>query len=131
MEEDNQAPWYHGSPHHLTTLRPGSTITQNRRLAEVFSHKPSLVTIEDDGAIRHNGTAQGLLYQIIEAVQPEDVTPHPRTSMPLRFEWLTTRALRLTLLGPVEIREEEILTEADLKEIQKRLHPESPAHPAT
>ena len=35
--------WYHGSQQELTTLRIGSSITQNRNVAKGFSHSPSLL----------------------------------------------------------------------------------------
>ena len=103
--------WYHGSPLQLTVLRAGSTITRNRDLARVFSHKPPLVSIVDDGALQHTGTRPGYLYRIDEPLGPEDVTPHPRTTMPAGLEWLTRRELRLSLIGPTEVREKEFLTE--------------------
>ena len=34
--------WYHGSPQQLAFIRAGSTVTQGRRLAEIFSHKPAV-----------------------------------------------------------------------------------------
>jgi len=37
---DYSKPWYHGSPLKLDVLRAGSTMTQWRDLARVFSHKP-------------------------------------------------------------------------------------------
>ena len=73
--------WYHGSPFELTTLREGSTITQDRNLARVFSHKPTLVSVSDDGKIQHSGTVSGFLYLIAEDIQPDDVYPHPTSSM--------------------------------------------------
>lgn len=113
--------WYHGSPLQLTYLLPGSTITQNEALARIFSHKPPLVSIADDGTIRHNGTQPGFLYIIDEPVSPEDVYPHPRSSMPPEWEWLTRRALRVRLLGPVEITPDELLSEDELAEIYRRM----------
>jgi hypothetical protein len=56
--------WYHGSPNVLTILSSGSTITQLRWLAEVFSHKPEIVSVADDGSFQHNGRAAGYLYQV-------------------------------------------------------------------
>ena len=56
---DYAQPWYHGSPLELRVLREGSTITQDRHLATVFSHKPTVVSMEDDGRLRHNGTQPG------------------------------------------------------------------------
>lgn len=136
-------PWYHGSPLRLEVLRAGSTVTQWRDLARVFSHKPAIVTISDDRAtvdgratvnsrakadsrvIQHNGTRPGYLYEIAEAVRPEDVTPHPRTTMAPNDEWLTTRELRLRLIEKTVVRAEEFLPEeaaAALREQVARRH---------
>jgi hypothetical protein len=117
---DNQT-WYHGSPYKLTSIRAGSTITQDRDLARVFSHKPPIVSMGDDGTLRHTGTLPGYLYRIDEPVAPEDVTPHPRSSMPPGAEWLTRRALRLALLDPTEVREEERLSEEEVDELRRRM----------
>lgn len=113
--------WYHGSPYRLSVLREGSTITRDRHLAEVFSHKPPIVSLEDDGTIRHNGTAAGYLYRVIDPVAEEDVYPHPRSSMPPGKEWLTRRELRVEFIGPVPVREAERLSEQELQEIHARL----------
>lgn len=94
-------PWFHGSPLGLTSLRTGSTITQNRKLAEAFSHKPTLLMAEDDGTIYQNGEAVGTLYLLAEPLGPGDVTPHPRSTMPSGWEWLTTRELKVLSLGKV------------------------------
>jgi hypothetical protein len=109
--------WYHGSPCQLKTLLPGSTVTRDRHLAEVFSHKPTIVSISDDGTIQHNGTMPGLLYRIAEEIRPGDVYPHPNSSMEAGKEWLTSRELRLALIGPVEIVEEERLTEDEIAKL--------------
>jgi hypothetical protein len=113
--------WYHGSPYELITIRAGSTITQDRDLARVFSHKPPVVSMDDDGSLRHTGTVPGYLYRIAEPVGTEDVYPHPQSSMPPGAEWLTRRELCVTLLGPTEVRDEERLTEQDLADL-RRLH---------
>jgi hypothetical protein len=96
-------PWFHGTPLELAILRAGSTITQYHRLAEVFSHKPTIVSAEDDGSIRHNGVAEGYIYLVTEQLQPGDVIPHPRTTMAPGWEWLTRRDLPLTKLGSVSL----------------------------
>jgi hypothetical protein len=106
--------WYHGSPYALTTLRPGSTITPDRHLATVFSHKPAVVSIDDDGAIRHNGVRAGYLYIVDEEVGPGDVCPHPRSSVAAGLEWLTTRELALRLAGPTAVMDAERLTEEEI-----------------
>jgi hypothetical protein len=115
------AAWYHGSPLELTVLRRGSTITQNRDLARAFSHKPSILSISDEGRIQHNGTAPGFLYQIDEEIRPGDVEPHPRTTMDAGLEWLTTRDLRLSLIGSAELTDDEMLTEDDIAALRQRM----------
>lgn len=114
MKFDPSRPWYHGSPRVLTTLQAGSTITQNSKLARIFSHKPSLVSAEDDGRLRHNGRLSGYLY-CVEGVRPADVIPHPQTTMQPGEEWLTVRELPLVLLWVVEVIEEELLTEEEVE----------------
>ena len=91
--------WYHGSDRVFAELRAGSTVTQWRALAEAFSHRPSALWYDDDGVIRHNGTAKGYLYIIDEPVEAgRDVYPHPRTTMDQNAEFLTARPLRVRLL---------------------------------
>lgn len=113
MDCDFTLPWYHGSPLKLTTLRTGSTITQRENLARVFSHKPSLVSVGDDG-IKHNGTLSGFLYVVAEEVPPEAVYPHPRTTLGSGDEWLTKRNLRLRCLGSVDATPEELLSNTEI-----------------
>ena len=114
-------PWYHGSPLELTMLRAGSTITQKEELARIFSHKPSIVSAEDGGRIKHNGTLRGYLYTITEEIGPDDVIPHPQTTMEPGEEWLTKRYLRVQLLGPVEVVPEEQLSDAEKEALNERL----------
>jgi hypothetical protein len=94
-------------------LRTGSTVTRDRDLARVFSHKPALVCIEDDGSLRHDGKLPGYLYVVAEKVAEGDVTAHPRSAMAPAREWLTTRPLRLALVEPTEIRADEMLPESE------------------
>jgi hypothetical protein len=111
--------WFHGSPFKLTHLDPGSTITPQRELARVFSHKPSIVSIADDGAIKHDGTQPGYLYRVMD-VKPGDVYEHPLSSMPAGKEWLTTRRLPLQLVGSTEVDREELLSPAEVSELEQR-----------
>jgi hypothetical protein len=113
--------WYHGSPLALTELRPGSTITQDRDLARVFSHRPPVVSLGDDGEIKHSGTLPGYLYRIAEEIRPEDVYPHPRSTISPGTEWLIRRALRVELIGSTQVVEEERLTEADIARMRRHL----------
>ena len=118
---DYTRPWWHGSPKLLTKLWTGSTITQDRRLAEVFSHKPTLTSIEDElGRIRHNGTEDGYLYRIDELLSAVDVYPHPETTMGWGLEWLTRRPIRVKLIGPVAVAEDEFLSEADIADLWQK-----------
>lgn len=131
---DFTRPGYHGSPYTIETLLPGSTITQDEALARVFSHKPPIVALEDDPAVlaqgaprlRHNGEQPGLLYIIDEPLTPQDIEPHPRSSMPPGLEWLTRRPLRLRLLGPVPIDPTQILSPEDIAALLARGNPSSP-----
>lgn len=115
MEEwDYNKAWYHGSPLELTKIRKGSTITQDSDLARVFSHKPTLVSISDDGMIKHNGKVPGFLYRIRDHIGPRDVYPHSRSSMEKGKEWLAKRELLVELIGPTQIVEEETLTDDEI-----------------
>ena len=116
---DYTARWYHGSPRVLDVLLTGSTITQWRDLARVFSHKPPVVSITDDRQIQHNGARPGYLYEIAEPVLPDDVEPHPRTTMGPGDEWLTRRELRLRLIGGTAVRPAEHLTDDDLDALRR------------
>ena len=113
--------WYHGSPKRLSQLRTGSTITRNREFAEIFSHEPTLVVLEDDGRIRHNGVLKGYLYVVDERVRPEDIIPHPRSTLPPNSEWLTERPMRLRYLGEVKLSEEKRLGEDEVAQLLQRL----------
>ena len=113
--------WYHGSPFRLTTIREGSTIIQDRDLARVFSHKPTFVSVSDDGKIKHSGTMPGFLYFVSEDNHPDDVVPHPTSSMVVGKEWLTTRALRVQLIESTRIRGDERLTEEQIVKLRRML----------
>jgi hypothetical protein len=117
MESDKSQAWYHGSPYEMVILRAGSTITQKRELARIFAHKPTIVSVSDEGQIKHNGSRQGYLYIIEDEIKPDDVTPHPRTTMSPGDEWLTNRELRLRLLGPVSIVPDEQLSDEEIADL--------------
>lgn len=112
--------WYHGSPCMLDMLRAGSTITRNRELARVFSHKPPLVSVSDDGQLRHNGDMPGYLYAVAEAIEAGDIFAHPRSTLTAGEEWLTTRDLRLRLLCPTQPAASERLSEEECGELRSR-----------
>ena len=92
--------WYHGSNKIFAELKTNSTITQWRELAEAFSHQPSGLGYDDNGAISHNGTEKGFLYIIDEPiVVGEDICQHPRTTMDENAEFLTKRPLKVKLIS--------------------------------
>lgn len=117
---DYSKPWYHGSPLKLDVLRTGSTMTQWRDLARVFSHMPPIVSISDDRRLQHNGTQPGYLHEIAEPVGAADVEQHPRSTMGPGDEWLTHRDLRLRLIGETVVRPEEFLSDEDVEALKRR-----------
>jgi len=120
IDWDYSKPWYHGTPLKIYTIFRGSTITQDRNLARIFSHKPTLVSISDDGVIKHNGSTPGFLYRIDDAIQPNDVRPHPNSSMEWGMEWLTNRELRVKLIDRTAVVDSERLTEREVAELMKK-----------
>ena len=119
LEEFNYSkPWYHGTPQkNIFILRKGSTITQHIDLARVFSHKPTIVSIQDN-ELRHDGNKPGFLYTVCEVLSPEEIYPHPRSSMEWGMEWLTKLPLSLSLLGPTEIIKSELLTDTEITNLK-------------
>lgn len=113
--------WYHGSPAKITELRTGNTITRHYNLACIFSHKPPILSINDEGIIKHNGRENGLLYIIDEPIDlMEDIEPHPRTTMGEEMEWITKRELKLKLIEEIgEPKIEDILTEEEINVLRK------------
>ncbi len=99
IDHPGSTTWYHGSSEDLTELRAGSSITRNKELAVAFSHRPTELSVADDGAIRHNGTTPGCLYVVDEAVGAGDVRVHPSCSPDDPWEWVTQRPLRLKRLA--------------------------------
>lgn len=124
MEWDYTQPWYHGSPLQLTVLLPGSTITPDRDLARIFSHKPTIVSqdVNDQGerTLKHTGQAPGFLYRVAETVNPADVLPHPQTTMGPRQEWLIKRALRVALIEPTQLIANEKLSDAEIAALRAK-----------
>ncbi|MGM0401861.1 MAG: hypothetical protein ACQEQT_11270 [Chloroflexota bacterium] len=117
---DYAKPWYHGSPLKIDILREGSSITQNRALARIFSHKPTVVSVDEEEGIKHDGQKPGFLYRIGEKVSPADICPHPRSTMDPGTEWLTTRPLRLDLVCPTQVIEKEQLTERETAKLMRK-----------
>lgn len=114
--------WYHGSPFELDELAEGSTITQDRHLAEIFSHKPPIVCVDDTGNRYHNGKQNGFLYVIDEVITSEDVYPHPKTTMAPGDEWLITKPLKVKKIANTHPKIEELLSAEEEEELIKRLN---------
>ncbi|MGZ9583767.1 hypothetical protein [Paenibacillus marinisediminis] len=119
---DYNKPWFHGSPSILNELLEGSTISQDRDLARIFSHKPSLVVVDDSGTRYHNGKANGYLYVIDDTITPNDVYPHPKTSMNPGEEWLISRPLKVKKIAETKPILEEQLSIEDEENLKKRLN---------
>ncbi len=112
--------WYHGSQQKLTTLRIGSSITQDRNVAKAFSHRPSLLTMPDDGPVKHDGVTSGYLYTVTDEIGPDDVDPHPHPVNTTRWEWLTNRELKLKLIEQTIVADKERLTDQEIAEIKRK-----------
>ena len=117
---DHTLTWYHGSQQKLTTLRVGSSITQNINVAKAFSHRPSLLTQSGGGTVKHDGVTPGYLYTIADEIGPEDVYPHPHPVNATRWEWLTNRELKLKLVEQTVVTDDERLTDQEIAEIKRK-----------
>ncbi len=92
--------WYHGSDKIFSELKPNSTITQWKELAEAFSHQPTALGYDDNGVISHNGKEKGYLYVIDEPIAVGiDIYLHPRTAMDENAEFLTKRPLKVRMIS--------------------------------
>ncbi|MCQ4924043.1 hypothetical protein NE686_13155 [Tissierella carlieri] len=104
MNIKSDGEWYHGSNLKIDVLRVGSTITQWKELAEAFSHKPTILSYEENGKITHNGKEIGFLYKINESlIIGRDIYQHPRTTMDINVEFLTKRPLKLQLISVLQL----------------------------
>ncbi len=121
--------WYHGSQQRLTTLRTGSSITQNRGVAKAFSHRPSLVAMSyggegepqpDEWKVRHNGVTLGYLYAVADEIGPDDVRPHPDPTNTSRWEWLTNQELKLELIEETVVTASERMTDEETAALERK-----------
>ena len=112
--------WYHGSQQELTTLRVGSSITQDKTVAKAFSHRPSLLTMSEGGTVKHDGVTSGYLYTVADEIGPDDVHPHPHPVNATRWEWLTNRELKLKLIEQTIVTDEERLTDQEIIEMKRK-----------
>ena len=120
MSFKKEKTWFHGSPLELEKLRKGSTITQIEKLAQIFSHKPSIVSVSDDGEIKHNGKVKGRVYRIAEEVTVDDIFEHPKSSMEKGCEWITNKEFKLQFLYEISYSPADILSETEIEELKMR-----------
>ncbi len=112
--------WYHGSQQELTTLRVGSSITQDKTVAKAFSHRPSMLSMSEGGTVKHDGVTPGYLYTVADEIGPDHVHPHPHPVNATRWEWLTNRELKLKLIEQTIVTDEERLTDQEIAEIKQK-----------
>ena len=112
--------WYHGSQQKLTTLRVGSSITQDKTVAKAFSHRPSMLSMSEGGTVTHDGVTPGYLYIVADEISPEDVYPHPHPVNATRWEWLTNRELKLELIEQTIATDKERLTDQEIAEMKRK-----------
>jgi hypothetical protein len=114
-----EKPWYHGSPRRLTMLRAGSTITQDKELARIFSHKPAIVIGDESNEHwKHTGPfAQGFLYRVVGGITGRDIEAVPHSSLSSGLEWNTKIEFPLGLVSETNIIKEELLTRPELLEM--------------
>ena len=124
---DYSLTWYHGSQQWLRELRTGSSITQNRNLAKAFSHRPSIVSMSDEGeslsdacSVKHNGITPGHLYTVFEEIGSEDIYPHPHPANADRWEWVARRELKLELIEKTIVTNRERLTDEEIAELRQK-----------
>ena len=120
MSLNYQSTWFHGSPLNLEKLCKGSSITQIEKLARAFSTKPTVVSVSDDGSIRHNRKEKGRVYKIIDTVTPDDYYKHPATTMDEGWEWITKRDFRLEFLYEYQSAPDDILSEEEIRALKER-----------
>jgi len=118
---DYSAPWYHGSPEDLTVLRQGSWLTQFEEMAKAFSHRPSLISFEDDDRhVKHDGRMPGFLYLVDEPIGPNDVTYLRDTA---QTHWQSTRDLRVRCVAELPFDDPPQLSAEEIAALRKD-HPE-------
>lgn len=107
-----ESDWYHGSPLKLSTLSPGSSVTQVKALAMAFSHKPARLAVEiteDDGSgekrvrIDHDGRKPGYLYRVFVVDPEDDLVANPDYRGSPGEEKLTKMELALELIAEVPL----------------------------
>jgi hypothetical protein len=123
MTEDNTPGpnWYHGAQQRVTVLRAGSSVTRYLPVAIAFSHRPTVVSYEDNGRIRHDGSAHGFIHCVDEPLGPDDLCLHPACQRSgTDWEWVTQRDLALRILFEVDPDPDDHLYPDDIAGLQGR-----------
>ena len=89
-------------------------------LARVFSHKPELMSVNNETSIKHNGTQPGFLYWVDEVLTLNDIYPLDHPANVSQWEWITRHDVRLRLLEETRVRAEDVLSEAEIEALVKR-----------
>ena len=116
---DYSRTWYHGSQQELNRLRCGSSISQSRDVAKAFSHRPSLLSMSGE-SLKHDGVTPGYLYVVAEEIVPDDVHPHPHPVNAERWEWLSSRELKVELIERTTVTEGESLTDEEIADLRRK-----------
>lgn len=97
-------------------------VTPFEQVAKAFSHKPTLLSFDEDDAnkVKHDGQVPGFLYVLDVEVGPADLELLPGTA---ETHWQTQRDLPLKLVGEVPIDEPPQLS-ADQIAQMRRDHPQ-------
>lgn len=103
IDKQNVQIWYYGSPYKLDMIRTGSSITRNKELAKAFSHKPSGLSVDENGTIAHNGKEIGYLSVVDELLKSEDIYVHEACREENPWEWLTNRDFKFKLIERLEL----------------------------
>jgi hypothetical protein len=115
-----QGTWFHGSPLELEILQKGSSITQIEKMAQVFSTRPDMISVSDEGKVKHNGKLTGRVYKIAGRVAANDIYKHPRSSWKKGWEWITKKEFRLKFLYEVTPSADDLLTQDEAQELKER-----------
>ncbi len=89
-------------------------------MAQAFSCKPGIVSVSDDGKIKHNGKAKGRVYRVTDKVTTDDIFKHPRSSWKKGWEWITRKEFKLEFLYEFSPSPDDILSADEIRELRKR-----------
>jgi len=87
---------------------------------------PSIVSVSDDGKVKHNGRLKGRVYRVADRVTNNDIYEHPKSTMGTGWEYITKKEFRLEFLYEYDISHhpDDILSEKEIKKIEERNIPQ-------